>query len=95
MRSSLLASLAKNPHEGEMPEGFTFVELEGIEPSSKQGNPVLSTRLSQPLVFECRQDLGHQPTPYPLKFHRQREAAGDYPPICCTTMPERLGACGL
>ena len=29
-----------------------FVELEGIEPSSKQGRPVLSTRLFQPL-FSC------------------------------------------
>ena len=29
-------------------EGETIVELEGIEPSSKQGRPVLSTRLSRP-----------------------------------------------
>ncbi len=29
-----------------------FVELEGIEPSSKQGRPVLSTRLFQP-SFSC------------------------------------------
>ena len=47
-----------------------MVELEGIEPSSKQGRPVLSTRLSQPSVFECRQDLGHQPAPYPLNLIR-------------------------
>ena len=35
------------PHEGE-----TLVELEGVEPSSKQGNHTLSTRLFQPSVFE-------------------------------------------
>ena len=28
-------------------EGITFVELEGVEPSSKQGNHTLSTRLFQ------------------------------------------------
>jgi len=44
------------------------VELEGIEPSSKQGNPVLSTRLFQPSIFVHRQDLDHQPVPYPLSF---------------------------
>ena len=33
-------------------EGETIVELEGIEPSSKQGRPVLSTRLFQP-SFSC------------------------------------------
>ena len=44
-------------------EGVTFVELEGVEPSSKQGNHTLSTRLFQTSVFECRQDLDHQSTP--------------------------------
>ena len=44
------------------------VELEGIEPSSKQGHPALSTRLSQTAVFEHRLDLGHLPVPYPLKM---------------------------
>ena len=68
------------------------VELEGIEPSSKQGHPVLSTRLSQTEVFECWQDLGHRPTPYPLKFHRTREAANGYPQFSCTTEPESFGA---
>ena len=29
-----------------------IVELEGIEPSSAQGNHTLSTRLFQPLIFE-------------------------------------------
>ncbi len=39
------------------------VELEGVEPSSKQGNHTLSTRLFQPSVFEHQQDLDHQLTP--------------------------------
>ena len=38
-----------------------FVELEGIEPSSKRGNNTLSTCLSLPLIFVRRQDQGHQP----------------------------------
>ena len=38
-------SRAKNPHEGLTPYSAMPVELEGIEPSSKQGRPVLSTRL--------------------------------------------------
>ena len=33
-------------------EGITFVELEGVEPSSKQGNHTLSTRLSW-TSFSC------------------------------------------
>ena len=41
----------------------TFVELEGVEPSSEQGNHMLSTRLFQPLVFEQQQDLDHQLMP--------------------------------
>ena len=52
----------------------TFVELEGVEPSSEQGNHMLSTRLFQPLVFEQQQDLDHQLMPYPLKFHTCIEA---------------------
>ena len=42
----------KNPHEGLIPGGRNEVELEGIEPSSKQGRPVLSTRLFQ-TSFSC------------------------------------------
>ena len=45
-----------------------FVELEGVEPSSKQGNHMLSTRLSLPSVFVHKQDQSHQPVPYPLNF---------------------------
>ena len=54
------------------------VELEGVEPSSKQGNHTLSTCLFQPLVFVRRQDLDHQPSPYPLKLHLPHEATADY-----------------
>ncbi len=46
-----------------MNEGLDSVELEGIEPSSKQGNPVLSTRLFQPSIVGERQDLDHQSQP--------------------------------
>ena len=48
-----VALLAKNPHEGESHLSGTLVELEGIEPSSAQGNHTLSTRLSWP-SFSCR-----------------------------------------
>ena len=71
------------------------VELEGIEPSSKQGHPMLSTRLFQTWVFEHGQDLDHQPMPYPLKSHRACEAAHGYPQFSCTTLPERFGAGSL
>ena len=40
-----------------------FVELEGIEPSSKQGHPTLSTCLFQTGVFVLQQDLDHQLQP--------------------------------
>ncbi len=43
---------AKNPHEGETSRGRNEVELEGVEPSSKQGNHTLSTRLSW-TSFSC------------------------------------------
>ena len=68
------------------------VELEGIEPSSKQGHPVLSTRLSQTSIFEHLLDLGHRQVPYPLNLHRTCEATYGYPQFCCTTEPERFGA---
>ena len=53
---------------------FFFVELEGVEPSSKQGNNMLSTRLVIGKVFERRQDRDRQPAPYPLKCRRCIEA---------------------
>ncbi len=49
-------------------ESRMFVELEGFEPSSKQGNHKLSTCLSLTSVFVQRQNQSHQPLPYPLKF---------------------------
>ena len=53
---------------------FFFVELEGVEPSSKQGNHMLSTRLVIGKVFERRQDRDRQPAPYPLKCRHSIEA---------------------
>ena len=63
---------------------FVEVELEGIEPSSAQGNHTLSTRLFQPLVFVTWQDLDHQPYPYPLRFHTCNEACKSYFRFTCT-----------
>ena len=39
------------------------VELEGVEPSSKQGSHMLSTCLSLPPIFVCKQDQSHPLTP--------------------------------
>lgn len=44
---------SKNPHEGEISDSVTSVELEGIEPSSKQGDHKLSTCLVQ-FWFSCK-----------------------------------------
>ena len=55
-----------------------IVELEGVEPSSKQGNHTLSTRLFRTSVFVLRQDPDHQPQPYPLRFRRRGGARADY-----------------
>ena len=58
-----------------VPESLKFkdyliaaVELEGIEPSSKQGNHTLSTRLSRPSIFVHKQDPSHPLMPYPLRI---------------------------
>ena len=67
------------------------VELEGIEPSSKRGNHMLSTCLSLPSVFVRKQDQSHQLAPYPLKFRLWREAARDYLRVCCTTISTSFG----
>lgn len=50
------------------------MELEGVEPSSKQGDHMLSTCLALPSVFVHRQDQSHPLVPYPLRFRRKREA---------------------
>ena len=67
------------------------VELEGIEPSSKRGNHVLSTCLSLPLIFVCKQDQSHQLAPYPLKLRLWREAANSYLRFCSTTISTSFG----
>ena len=38
---------------------ITSVDLEGVEPSSKQGSHMLSTCLSLPSVFVHKQDQSH------------------------------------
>ena len=38
---------------------ITYVELEGVEPSSKQGSHMLSTCLSLSSVFVHKQDQSH------------------------------------
>ena len=50
------------------------VELEGVEPSSKQGNHMLSTRLVIGEIFVHWQDRDRQPAPYPLKCRHCIEA---------------------
>ena len=67
------------------------VELEGIEPSSKQGNHTLSTRLFRPSFFESPQDPDHQRRPYPLKIHRICRATYDYFRLNRTALPECFG----
>lgn len=42
---------------------FLLVDLEGIEPSSKQGSHMLSTCLSLPSVFVRKQDQSHPLAP--------------------------------
>ena len=55
-----------------------LVEMEGIEPSSKQGSHTLSTCLFLPSFFVMQQDQDHQLHPYPQKFHLWFEAAINY-----------------
>jgi len=87
---AFIAKRRKNPHAGRLTTGkrkeahikcaLLEVELAGVEPASKQGNHTLSTRLFQPSVFVQRQDLDHQPLPYPLNFIMQ--------PRHCLTIPD-------
>ena len=67
------------------------VELVGFEPTSKQGNHTLSTRLFQPSVFVHWQDLDHQPMPYPLKFHSASGATPNYFRFICTALSAGFG----
>ena len=68
-----------------------WVELEGIEPSSKRGNNMFSTCLSPTWIFEWEQDRSHRFSPYPLRLHRKHEATNDYFRLNCTTLPEHFG----
>ena len=43
-----------------------IVDLEGVEPSSKQGSHMLSTCLSLPSVFVHKQDQSHSEFAAPL-----------------------------
>ena len=55
------------------------------------GKPYAFYTLIPALIFELRQDPGHQPQPYPLKFRRQSGAIADYSRYCCAAEPESLG----
>ncbi len=74
---------------------FVRVELVGFEPTSKQGNHMLSTCLFQPSVFVPRQDLDHQSRPYPLKFHPDGEAHHRLFPIYLHRLTLRFGTTSL
>lgn len=65
--------------------------MEGVEPSSKQGNHTLSTRLFRPWFFVLQQDPDHQPQPYLLKLHCKREAECNYFRFHCTAISECFG----
>ena len=66
---------------------FDRVELVGFEPTSKQGNHTLSTRLFWPSVFVLQQDPDHQLQPYPLKLHQCGGAHTGYFRFTCTALP--------
>ena len=66
---------------------FDRVELVGFEPTSKQGNHTLSTRLFWPSVFVLQQDPDHQLQPYPLKLHQCDGAYTGYFRFTCTALP--------
>src|SRR5574344_1296127 len=66
--------------------------MEGFEPSSKQGNHTLSTRLFQPSVFELQQDLDHPLQPYPLIFIIVSRHTKTIPDYSYTARPESFGA---
>ncbi len=71
------------------------VELVGFEPTSKQGNHTLSTRLFRPSVFVLQQDPDHQLQPYPLKFHPGDEARPRLFPIYLHRLVLRFGTTSL
>lgn len=67
------------------------MELEGIEPSSKQGNHTLSTCLFRTSIFESRQDPDHRSRPYPQKLHHADGARRGYSRFNCTALPKSFG----
>ena len=69
-----------------------MVELEGVEPSSKRGNHMLSTGLSLLEFSSHNLDRATGPWPYLLKFHSRREAERNYPRFDCTTVSTSFGA---
>ena len=69
----------------------SYVELEGVEPSSKRGNHTLSTRLVFGGVFEHKQDRDHQLVPYPLKSHHSIKACCSQSRFACTTLSDCFG----
>lgn len=95
--SSSFFRISLTPHKQKIPglasedHVLGIVELEGVEPSSKQGNHTLSTRLFRPSIFVLRQDPDHQPQPYPLKFHRRGGARADYSRFNRTACSECFG----
>ena len=58
-----------------------LVELEGIEPSSKQGNHTLSTCLFQTSFSCCDKTWTTHQQPYLLKFHSPVRAPGKLFPM--------------
>ena len=97
LQTSSFLRMSLTPHKQKIPELASedhvlgIVELEGVEPSSKQGNHTLSTRLFRPSVFVLPQDPDHQRQPYPLKFHHAHGATYDYSRFNRTALSERFG----
>ena len=56
----------------------------GIRTHVQTGKPYAFYTFIPALIFVRRQDLDHQPTPYPLKFHPSIEALTDYFRFTCT-----------
>ena len=71
------------------------VDQEGVEPSSKRGNRMLSTRLS-PTSFSCCGKTGATNRNLILcEFRSTCEARPNYLRFCCTTMSRSFGARAL
>ncbi len=75
-----------------MVTSLIYVELEGIEPSSKRGNHKLSTCLSLPKFSSNGRTKAINRYLILLNFHSCLKADKNYPRCNCTTLPERFGA---